>query len=58
MIHTSREHWLEGNTLHFVTKQGTRQTAGLETVDLDFTRQLNAERGLPFVLEVRPRSGR
>jgi hypothetical protein len=58
VIHTSREHWLEGDTFHFVTKQGSRQTAALETVDLDFTRQLNAERGLPFVLEVRPRSGR
>jgi hypothetical protein len=58
VIHTSREHWLEGNTLHFITRQGTRQTAALEAVDLDFTRQLNAERGLPFVLEVRPRSER
>jgi len=58
VIHTSREHWLEGDTLHFITRQGTRQTAALETVDLDFTRQLNAERGLSFVLEVRPRSER
>ena len=56
VIHTSREHWLEGDALHFITRQGTRQRAALEAVDLDFTRQLNAERGLPFVLEVRPRS--
>jgi hypothetical protein len=56
VIYTSREHWLEGDALHFITKQGTRQTVPLEAVDLDFTRQLNAERGLPFVLEVRPRS--
>ncbi len=54
VIYTSREHWLEGETLHYVTAQGSHRTAQISEVDLDFTRQLNAERNMPFVLEVRP----
>ncbi len=54
VIYTSREHWLEGETFHYITAKGAHQTAPLSEVDLDFTRQLNAERNMPFVLEVRP----
>ena len=56
IIHTSQEHWLEGETLHYTTIKGEHWTAPLAEVDLDFTRQLNAERNLPFVLELRPPS--
>jgi hypothetical protein len=58
VIYTSREHWLEGETLHYITTQGAHQIAPLSDVDLDFTRQLNAERNMPFVLEVRPARAR
>jgi hypothetical protein len=53
VIYTSGEHWLEGETLHYVTVKGVHRTAPLNDVDLDFTRQLNAERNMPFVLEMR-----
>lgn len=56
VIYTSREHWLEGETLRYITARGERRTAQISEVDLDLTRQLNAERNMPFVLEVRPAS--
>jgi len=54
VIYTSGEHWLEGETLHYVTVKGVHRSSPLDEVDLDFTRQLNAERNMPFVLEMRP----
>jgi hypothetical protein len=53
LIYASREHWLLGNTLHFVTLQGGHYVVSLAEVDLDLSVQLNRERGLKFVLEVR-----
>ena len=44
------DYWLEGSTLNFVTRDGTRGSLDLTTVDLPFTRQLNTERGLDFRL--------
>ncbi len=52
-IHTSREHWLEQDALHYVTRDGVRNRVTVGEVDLDLTAQVNRERGLPFVLEVR-----
>lgn len=44
------DYWLEDSTLHYVTRQGTKSSAGLADVDLDFTKELNRERGLEFQL--------
>ena len=53
LIYASREHWLLGNTVHFVTLQGDHYVVSLQEVDLDLSVQLNRERGLKLVLEVR-----
>jgi hypothetical protein len=53
LIYASREHWLLGSTVHFVTLQGDHYVISLQEVDLDLSVQLNRERGLKFVLEVR-----
>jgi hypothetical protein len=50
------DYWLEGSTLHYVTRQGTKASADLSSVDLDFTKELNHERGMEFQLP-RPTSG-
>ncbi len=52
-IHTSREHWLERDALHYVTRDGVHNRVAVDDVDMDLTAQVNRERGLPFVLEVR-----
>jgi hypothetical protein len=53
LIYASNEHWLLGNTVHFVTLQGDHYVVSLEEMDLDLSVQLNRERGLKFALEVR-----
>jgi hypothetical protein len=53
LIYASREHWLAGSTVHFVTLQGDHYVVSLQEVDLDLSVQLNRDRGLKFVLEVR-----
>ena len=52
-IYASREHWLQENALHYVTRDGVHHRVTVDDVDLDLTAQVNRERGLPFVLEVR-----
>ena len=51
---TSRQHWLEGDTMRFVTPKGKPRQIRLADVDLDLTARLNSERGLSFSLEVVP----
>lgn len=53
LIYASREHWLLGSTVHFVTLQGDHYVVSLHELDLDLSVQLNRERGLKLVLEVR-----
>jgi len=43
-------YWMEGDTLHYVTKEGTPNRASIELVDRDFSRQLNRERQVEFNL--------
>lgn len=52
-IYAASEHWLEGETLHYMTRDGHHNLASLAEVDLEFTAQLNNERGLVFAMEVR-----
>jgi hypothetical protein len=47
------DYWLEGSTLNYVSRHGERSSVELGSLDLGFTRQLNAERGQEFRL---PRS--
>ena len=44
------DYWLEDSTLHYVTRQGKKSEASLADIDLDFSKELNQERGLEFQL--------
>ena len=52
----SREHWMSGNTIHYVTPSGEHRQILIENLDLDLTARLNHERGLSFTLEVVPQN--
>lgn len=56
LIYAVREHWLLGNTVHFVTLQDDHYVVSLNEVDLDLSAKLNRERGRKFLLEVRERT--
>jgi hypothetical protein len=53
LVYVSREHWLLGDTVHFVTLQGDHYVVSLDELDMDLSAKLNRERGLKLVLEVR-----
>ncbi len=44
------DYWLEGSTLHYVTRSGKASSVDLSEVDLTLTRDLNRGRGLDFRL--------
>lgn len=50
-IYSVTDHWLEGDTLHYLTTSGAHNQASLDQIDLDFTTRLNRERGVEFRLE-------
>jgi hypothetical protein len=43
-------YWVQGDTLHYVSRDGVLDQASLALVDRDFSKQLNAERNVPFAL--------
>ena len=43
-------YWVQGDTLHYVSRDGVVDQVSLALVDRDFSRQLNAERNVPFAL--------
>jgi hypothetical protein len=43
-------YWVQGDTLHYVSRGGVLDQVSLAQVDRDFSRQLNAERNVPFAL--------
>ena len=53
-IVVSRRHWLEGDTLHYVTPSEQHHQVKLADIDLGLTARLNRERGLIFQMEVVP----
>jgi hypothetical protein len=42
--------WVEGNTLHYVTVQGSHNRATLDLIDRDLSDRLNRDRGVDFPL--------
>jgi hypothetical protein len=50
VIRAAVAYWLDGRTLHYVTLQREEKEAPLDTVDREFTLQLNRERHVPFQL--------
>lgn len=53
-IVTSQEHWIVGNSVHYITPRGEQRQILIENVDLNLSARLNRERGLSFTLEVLP----
>jgi hypothetical protein len=49
-IFASVAYWADGDTLNYVTKDGSINHASLELVDRDFSKQLNNERNVEFKL--------
>ena len=43
-------YWVEGDTLTYITREGTQNRVSLSLVDREFSRQLNAERHVEFNL--------
>jgi hypothetical protein len=43
-------YWLQGDTLNYITLQGAQNQVSVTLVDRDFSKQLNAERNVPFRL--------
>lgn len=49
-IRAAEAYWVDGGTLHYVTLQHEQKQAPLDTVDREFSLQLNRERRVPFQL--------
>jgi hypothetical protein len=49
-IRAAAAYWVDGKTLHYVTLDREQKQAPLDTVDRDFSLQLNGERRVPFSL--------
>jgi hypothetical protein len=49
-IRAAAAYWVDGHTLHYVTLQREEKQISLDSVDRDFTMQLNRERRVPFQL--------
>jgi hypothetical protein len=47
-VYSAIAYWVEDKTLHYVTPQNTHNQASLDLVDIDFTKQLNQDRAVPF----------
>ena len=43
-------YWVEGDTLNYITVQGTKNSASLDLVDREFSKQINKERKVEFGL--------
>ena len=43
-------YWVDGDTLNYITVKSAVNHVSLAEVDRDFSKQLNAERNVPFAL--------
>lgn len=49
-IQAAYAYWVEGNTLHYVTVQGSHNRATLDLIDREMSDRLNRERNIDFTL--------
>jgi hypothetical protein len=49
-IHPVIAYWVQEDKLHYVTREGVLDQVSLSQVDRDFSKQLNAERNVPFAI--------
>ena len=54
-IYGATDYWIEGERLFYVLRSGAQGALDLDDVDWNRTLQLNAERGLTFLVRDRPR---
>jgi len=52
-IHSAIGYWTEGDTLHYVTQQGTVNRISLDQVDKPLSDQLNSERKVDFQIKAK-----
>ena len=50
-IRAAAAYWVDGNTLHYVTRQHQERTAPLDSVDRAFSEKLNRDQRVPFHLQ-------
>jgi hypothetical protein len=50
-VYSALAYWVEDKTLHYVTPQNTHNQASLDLVDVEFTKQLNRDRAVPFSVD-------
>jgi hypothetical protein len=49
-IHPVIAYWVQGDTLNYISVEGAPNQVSLSLVDRDFSKQLNAQRNVPFAL--------
>ena len=49
-IYPAVAYWVEGDTLNYITMQGVKNSASLDLVDREFSKQINKERKVDFGL--------
>ena len=49
-IYPAIAYWVEGDTLNYITVQGSKNSVSLDLVDRDFSKQINKERKVEFGL--------
>jgi hypothetical protein len=49
------DYWVDNGNLDYTTGGGSLHSLPLDAVDMPTTRQLNAERGVPFILVAKNR---
>lgn len=49
-IYPAIAYWIEGDSLHYITPQGSHNRASLELIDREFSERLNRERNIDFSL--------
>jgi hypothetical protein len=49
-IYPALAYWVEGDTLNYITTQGTQNSVSLELVDREFSQQINRDRKVDFGL--------
>ena len=49
-IYSAFAYWVEGDTLNYITVQGSKNSASLDLVDREFSQQINKERKVEFGL--------
>lgn len=50
-IYAVIDYWKDGDRLYYATSYGGTNSVELDQLDVDFTKKLNAERNIPFVLK-------